>query len=118
MRTRWLGDQATDRLKAKLYGNVDQAGDQLQQAIVAAISTPGPPRSQPGEAPHIDTGELVESWSHETDGIDDVIVTRVGTTSAHALPLEDGTDRMEPRPCIKSTLIDDSDALARTICKQ
>ncbi|MDR3634349.1 MAG: hypothetical protein P4L84_11140 [Isosphaeraceae bacterium] len=116
MRHRWIGDGG--RVAAKLFGNVNAAGAQFQAAIEDAIATPGPPRSAPGEPPHVDTDRYRTSWSHETDGIDDIIVTRVSTDTPYAVDLEFGTVNMNARPHIQPTLIEEADDLARTVCRQ
>ncbi len=116
MRVNWLEPDATCRLLSALFETVDCAGAQLETAIVLKVSTQGPPRSAPGEAPHIDTGQLVGSFSHETQGVDAIVVARVSTDCPHAAPLEEGTANMAARPHIVSTLIEESDSLARTIC--
>lgn len=99
-------------LGAHLAANLGDAAGLLRDAIKEAIATPGPPRSRPGEAPHVDTGRLRESIDHSEVDASTLSVT-VGTDVPYAPILETAMNR----PFLLSTLINISDELAREICK-
>lgn len=115
MKFSWYGDKATRVIRAKLGRNLDSALETYSQLVQAAISIQGPPRSEPGEPPHIDTHQLIESWTWVTD----VLALRgvSGTNTPYAGYLETGTPRMAPRPFIVSTLLEHETTLARIIAR-
>jgi hypothetical protein len=100
----------------KLASNLGDAAALLRAEIQAAVGIQGPPRSSPGQPPHRDSGELQASFFDELDA--DALVARVGSDSDHVLAMELGSGRVAARPHIVSTLIEQSDALARIICRQ
>jgi hypothetical protein len=102
-------------LFAHLAANLEDAAQLLEDEIKQVIGIQGPPRSTPGEAPRIDTGELIKSFSHDVDSVN--LTARVGSDSSYVLPLELGSGRMAARPHIVSTLINKSDEIGREICK-
>lgn len=115
MKFKWEGDKASRKVFAKLAANLDEAGEELETLVKADIGIAGPPRSSPGNPPHIDTGALIESYDHVTDR--SALVTTVGSTVDHAVYLETGTDRMAPRPHLVNNLISASDGLSRIVAK-
>lgn len=110
-----LNRAADGLLRTKLGDNLDEAGRLLVQEIQGAIAIQGPPRSTPGEAPHIDTGDLIASYRHETDRSG--LGSRVGSDVPYSVNLELGTPTMAARPHVIPTLLTTADALAHEIAK-
>ena len=54
--------------------------------------------SAPGEAPAVDTGDLLQSVASTVGREGSAIVGRVGASSRHAIETELGTEKMKPRP--------------------
>jgi hypothetical protein len=117
MTVRIVSNEAAFRraLNAHLAGNLEDAASFLKDEIVTEIGIQGPPRSQPGEPPHVDTGELIKSFDYDVDAVS--LTARVGSDSPYVLPLERGTGRMAARPHIQATLIKNSDEVGRRMCK-
>jgi hypothetical protein len=115
VRMKWYGPQATSRLEKKLGGNMERAGRELALRVRTAISTQGPPRSAPGQPPHIDTQVLIASYGHETDYAN--LGTRIGSDVPYSVYLEAGTPDMAARPHLVSTLLASANDLAHLIAK-
>lgn len=115
MKTKWHGDKATRVFMAKLGTNINAAGIELALRVRTAISTQGPPRSEPGKPPHMDTQALIASYGHSTDTAS--LITRVGSDEKHSVYLESGTPKMAQRPHLVSTLIASADDLSRIAAK-
>jgi hypothetical protein len=98
-------------LGVKLASNLGDAAALLKAEIQAAIGVQGPPRSHPGEYPHRDTGALQESIEDQLDA--DNLVARVSSDMPYAGTLEVSMDRAYFVP----VLLEQSDALARIICR-
>lgn len=105
----WNGDAVADKFRSKLASNITNASGFLQERMAYTIGIQGPPRSKAGEAPHIDTGKLIESLYVEMDA--ESLVARIGTTVEYGAYLERGTDRMAPRPWCLSSLKQTKDEL-------
>jgi HK97 gp10 family phage protein len=58
--------------------------------------------SAPGQAPASDQGTLVRNITVEVD--DAALTARVNSAAKHAVALEFGTDKMEPRPYMRVSL--------------
>lgn len=98
-----------------LGNNLDDAAKLLADEIKKAISIPGPPRSTPGNPPHIDQGDLIASYDHVTDKA--ALQSFVGSDEEHAVYMELGTDRVAARPHVLPTLMDKADDIAREMTK-
>lgn len=85
----------------KIKANLALAGAKAVLAVVNKISTVGPPRSSPGEPPHVDTGELISGIFYNVS--DDLQLT-VGFTADYGWDLEYGTSKMAARPFLRNTL--------------
>jgi HK97 gp10 family phage protein len=85
-----------------LHPHLVDLGNELAEAMRDAVSTPCPPHSAPGEAPHKETGELASSFVVSEGKPGEVYVAN---TAEHAILLEKGTRKMEPRPFIRPTLM-------------
>lgn len=115
MKFKWEGAKATRTLMRQLGSNLDEAGSELATLIREVISIQGPPRSSPGQPPHIDTAKLIASYTHSTSTV--TLTTYIGSPVLYAAYLEAGTPDMAARPHIVSTLIANQNDLARIICK-
>jgi hypothetical protein len=102
--------QVKAAIQAQLAGNLGDAAALLRSEIQAAIGIQGPPRSHPGEKPHRDTGALQDSIEDQLDA--DALVARVGSDVPYSATLE-----IEGRPFFVPVLLEQSDALARIICR-
>jgi hypothetical protein len=117
MRVRWFGRQATDQLRRHLFNYMREAGKHLLSDVRKEFSVPGPPRSLPGDAPHIDTSALIQSYFVDVAMNSTEMAFRVGATVPYVVALELGTSRMAPRPHLVPTLVTHADDIARTILR-
>lgn len=94
-------DSSFDRqLQQLLDAKLHEIGQHLVEAIQTEIGTQGPPRSTPGNPPHIDTRALRDGISYTVDS-DGVSVT---SDQPYALDLEYGTAAMGARPFVRPVL--------------
>lgn len=97
---------------AHLAGNLEDAASFYEEKVAEAISIQGPPRSTPGNPPHMDTRFLHdESLDHEVDAGN--LIATIGSTASYAATLEISMDR----PIFIPPLITNADEIARRICK-
>lgn len=99
-------------ITAEMERRVAMATGHLHAEITKTISKSGPPRSKPGEPPHVDTGALRQSLQPSgpiRDG--NKIRGTVSTSSEYAPHLEYGTSKMEPRPFLRPTLAEQTEAI-------
>jgi hypothetical protein len=109
-----INHAAVRELRDRVRYNVEQAGLDLALAINNAIQTPGPPRSQPGDPPHVDKHRL--HGSYETAMHPSEPIVYVGSEVPYAAALETGTNQgLEARPHIVSTLMAERTNLAYKI---
>jgi hypothetical protein len=100
-------------IQAHLAGNLEDAAAYYEGRVRDRIGVQGPPRSTPGSPPHMDTGYLRnESLSHEVDAAS--LTARIGSDAPYAAALEVGGTN---RPFFVPTLIEESDEIARRVCK-
>ena len=79
----------------KLLADVRAEGrDKLSEIL----STPGPEPSEPGEPPHKQSGDLLESYTFDATYDGETIVVTMQSPLPYADALEYGTDRMAARP--------------------
>jgi HK97 gp10 family phage protein len=81
-----------------------QVGEETVAEVKDLIGIQGPPRSAPGEPPHIDTGALIDSYDYNVEGDAGTIILEVGSTVEYAPYLEFGTSRMDARPHLRPAL--------------
>lgn len=81
---------------------LEMAGAALAADIRRRIAIEGPPRSAPGQPPHMDSGELHDSIVWEADPIN--MRVYVIADAPHAALVEYGTSRVAPRPFMRESL--------------
>jgi hypothetical protein len=113
MKMNWYGPKVSTALHGRLGTNVERAGEIIEDHAKYLISTQGPPRSRPGQPPHIDTSELIQSVDHATDFAN--LVTHVGSDVPHAYWTEVGTVNMAPRPWLRRACIEKADEVAKEL---
>jgi HK97 gp10 family phage protein len=72
--------------------------------------------SAPGEPPASDTGALVNSGVVEIDS--EALTARVVFKSDHALPLELGTEKMEPRPFLRPAVANTREQVQKVVSEE
>lgn len=104
--------QVIAAIRSRLAGNLEDAISYYEDRLKARISVQGPPRSTPGSPPKKDSGYLHDqSLSHEVDAAS--LVARCGSDAPYAATLE----LTNNRPAWVPTLIEESDEIARRLCK-
>ena len=111
---RWNGDQLMTAIRRSLAPEV-LGGAQMVLSYAVSLIVSGPKTgiiyrrrgvehqaSAPGEPPASDTGTLVQRGSVEFDPV--TLRASVVFRTAYALPLELGTEKMEPRPYLRPSL--------------
>jgi len=110
----WYGVDIVDRTNGMALQGCLAGAIHLRDAIQVKIAIIGPPRSQPGEAPHVDTGALRGS-------IEIIPIPAgqkgysVGSGLDYAVYLELGTRKMDPRPFMTVTALEEMDATAQMV---
>lgn len=97
-------------LEAHLAGNLEDAASHYEERLKEKIGIQGPPRSTPGNPPHMDTKALHDSIEHQVDAAS--LTARIGSDVEYASTLELTTDR----PAWVPTLIEEADELGRRVC--
>jgi HK97 gp10 family phage protein len=94
-----FGDKWLKDLQRRQGQNLDRAAYYLENHLKQAISVKEKGhRSEPGEFPHVQSGELRRSITHITDKKE--LTARIGSGKIYARYLELGTSKMDPRPFI------------------
>lgn len=99
MSFKWYGDEWLQQFKQDRLKKLKRATIYAENVIKKELGTKSPPPSEPGEPPHLESGELRRSITHEID--DSRLIGRVGTNKVYARYLEKGTTHMEPRDLFK-----------------
>ena len=125
---KWYGPEFIAKLEKHEADNVKRACIYLTSEIKRVISTKSGPcnenrkqhvpesefdRSKPGEPPRLQCGELRRSIAWELDA--GKIVGRVGTNKIYGRYLEEGTEHMEKRPFLSSTLAQQRNTIRRIL---
>jgi hypothetical protein len=99
----WNGDSARVAVHGAVMHTVDLYVTAVKERARQLISVQGPPRSSPGNPPHVDTGALLASIESSVDNA--TMTGRVGTNLPYGLYLELGTKRgLAPRPWLRRAL--------------
>lgn len=85
-----------EEIKDEVHRVVSSVLTDFFDKMIQSISIEGPPRSEPGEPPHVDSRDLLLSWSLEDDP--GSLEWQITSTEVYSIYLEFGTDRMWPRP--------------------
>ena len=115
MSVNWFGSQVDAAIKAKCGANVMPAAERYQHHLLDLIDTLGPPRSTPGNPPHVDTGDLFQSISIDVSAAQ--LAGRILSTDIASYLMELGTMNVEPRPAWVPALWDNADDIAREMCQ-
>lgn len=97
-------DDITDHLVERARDGMEKVAQELEQRWRQMVSVPvegvgrSAIRSRPGEPPRRDTGDYQDSIEHRVTVEGDKVSAIAGTTMERAVWLENGTDRMKPRP--------------------
>jgi HK97 gp10 family phage protein len=78
--------------------SVDDWAHAMLDDLRTTISIQGPPRSQPWDPPHVETGYLLRSYSVDVSSGRPVITVSMSTYAYYAHYLEFGTRHMAARP--------------------
>lgn len=113
MKFRWYGNAANDAIRAKLGKNLHAFDDVILAEARWRIGVQGPPRSLPGDPPHMDSQRLHDSLYDEVDA--DALKSRIGSTEDHAVYTEVGTDTMDARPWLLPSILDVGEDAARKL---
>lgn len=103
-RLEWNGDAAEVFIRGRTLSALMVLGQAGEDRAKELISIQGPPRSTPGNPPHMDTQALYDSITHEVDA--GQMAVRIGTDLPYGLPLEVGTSRMAARPWLRRAAMD------------
>ena len=93
-------------MMATIAARVQAAGEFFAAACQETVGEPGPPPSEPGEPPRLESGTGQAAIVAEFNGDEDDPVSRVGVMSAGAYMamLAAGTATVEPREWVQATL--------------
>jgi len=93
---RWYGPVANKMVMAQVGGRIKAATDVLYATAQEKVSVMSGSPSQPGEYPHMETGEFKATIKKEFDP--NLMEGRVGSNDPVAFFLEVGTRKMKKRP--------------------
>jgi hypothetical protein len=112
----WNGDRILDSYRRQFAVLVGVAGQNLAARMQARIDIQGPPRSNPGDPPHMDTTELHGSVHSTVNSSDpDHPTATAGSSVPQAVYTEMGTSKMAARPWCLSTFKDTRDKIRRDL---
>jgi hypothetical protein len=99
-------------LREKLADGLTDAIIFLNEQIKDKISIQGPPRSTPGNPPHMDTGALLDSIRHED-------ATEADLTATSFIDVKYGIllEQEMNRPFIINTFMENADEIGRRVLK-
>jgi hypothetical protein len=103
----WNGPQILSTVEAAAVRAMETAGAALATSTKARVSTPYPPASAPGEAPHLRSGGLHDAIGSQVTRGGRTVTLKVGVPAdsavlAQARALASGTGRMAARPFMDS----------------
>ena len=104
---KWNGPQVLSIVRKGVKEGMKAAAEFTEEKMKELVSIPYPPASEPGQPPHLRTGDFRDAITHEVSS--DGKIARIGIAKAADCPyarlLEIGTDEMAPRPWARTTLI-------------
>jgi hypothetical protein len=106
----WFGPQVKARLHRELVKRLHAASFTVENHARGLISDGFPPASSAGEPPHVRTGALRNSVTHEVIEITEI--ARIGTNLPYGRHLELGTTKMAARPWLRRALAETRAAVA------
>lgn len=124
----WKGEQFVKNLEKELGDNLEKAAIYLKDKVKQKINRSQPYEryvgehgiyykgddpSAPGDAPKKITGTLQRSITHEMSK--DRQQAFVGSNLDYAFWLEMGTSKMQARPFLRSTMIEEADAITNIL---
>lgn len=112
----WDGDAFLAGFCAKMTTNVASAANLVKDKMKQLTGIQGPPRSVPGEPPHMDTTELNKTIAvigPADDG--DMIIASIGSPVPQAAYMEYGTRRVAARPWASRALRESQQAVVSVI---
>lgn len=115
MKMRWAGDAARRRIERRLGANLHRADEAILDKARSLIGTQGPPRSDPGDPPHVDSSRLIDSLYDEVDAAG--LESLVGSTEDHAVYMEIGTATVAARPWLLPACLMAADDAARELAR-
>ena len=116
MSYKWFGGEFLEKLEKEEAQRLKRASIFLTNEVKKQLGTKSPPHSDPGEYPHLETGELRRSIAWEVD--DKALIGRVGTNKIYGRYLEKGTNNMEERPFLQPTLEANQSNIVRILGKK
>jgi HK97 gp10 family phage protein len=102
--TRVVSKNVFEDIAKLMQDRVAVATAVVHREMVKKISKPGPPRSAPGEPPHVDTARLRQSLQPSVVRTGNTIRGTVSTNVEYAEDLEYGTSKMAARPFMRTTI--------------
>jgi len=99
---RWFGTDISHRMTEGYPGVMDAVGVFLLEKWREKIGIQGPPRSEPGEPPHMDTQYLRDSATYTVSPTGEAL--SLGSPAEYLAFLEIGTAKMRPRPSLGPTI--------------
>lgn len=127
MAVEWFGDAIMERLTRAAMRGVINGTERVKDTIVSKIMNPpktgriyrrggvSHQASAPGQPPANDRGNLVKSVTTSYDH--ERVSGTVNVGAAYAEALERGTEKMEPRPYARPSLMENEQAIREEITK-
>lgn len=116
MGSNWHGDDFFNGVVDRITKNVGKAANGVRDYAKQLIGIQGPPRSLPGEPPHMDTTRLMNSVEVIGPAAqNDLVFASIGTSVPYGKYLEFGTTHTAARPWLVRSLRERQDATTKTI---
>jgi len=119
----WKGKELEKLIGQKSARNMQTAAYFLEGEIKKSMKAGGGRGKShipapPGEPPHVDTGRLRRSITHEIEVTDKGVIGRIGTNVDYGRYLELGTSRMKARPFLRPGLEKNKRKIARILGRE